>query len=81
MSTAALTNEPTATVTSPKVTRETRFEDLPELLTPKEAAALLKMSAWTVYQSIDKKLIPSVKVGEKRLYVPRTYFLGLLTKV
>lgn len=72
------TPDAVAVVDIPEITRSTRFEDLPELLTAREAAVLLKVSPWTVYQSIERNQIPCVKVGRKKLYVPRSYFLDLL---
>jgi excisionase family DNA binding protein len=55
------------------VSRESRFEDLPELLTAREAAALLGCSPWTIYQHVQRKTIPHRKIG-KLIYVPRSFF-------
>jgi predicted DNA-binding transcriptional regulator AlpA len=65
----------------PEITRNTRFVDLPELVDPPDAATLLGLSLATVYESMrssrpDK--IPCVKVGRKRQFVPKSYFLDLL---
>ena len=59
--------------TTAGVTRESRFEDLPELLTAREAAALLGCSPWTIYQHVQRKTIPHRKIG-KLIYVPRSFF-------
>ena len=46
------------TQASTPISPTTKFADLPEWLSPKEVADYLRRSPWTVYQGIDKGLIP-----------------------
>jgi excisionase family DNA binding protein len=57
-----------------EVTRRTPFADLPEWLSVQEAAALLGLSAWTVYQNLHKGEIPYRRVGPKTIQIPKGYF-------
>jgi excisionase family DNA binding protein len=41
----------------------TRLEDLPDLLTPDECAAFLRISRNTMYSMLQKGTIPSLKYG------------------
>jgi hypothetical protein len=57
-----------------RITRTTRYEDLPEFLTVKEVAVLLGRCEWTVYEGIKRGHIPSQLVGPKLKYVHRDFF-------
>lgn len=47
----------------PVVTRSTPIDELPELLTPHEAAAWLGISLWSVYDLVRRGEIQHAKLG------------------
>ena len=53
------------------VDRYTPISDLPELLRVEEAAAVLDVSKWLVYELIRRGDLPSVKLG-RIVRIPRT---------
>jgi excisionase family DNA binding protein len=55
--------------TTSAVTRFTKYDDLPELLTPDEARAFLGVGRWTIYEAIRTGRIRSVRFG-RRIRVP-----------
>ena len=55
-----------------KITRDTRFEELPELLTAREAAVWLKCSSQHIYNLVSAKQIPFRRIGTL-IYVPKSF--------
>jgi excisionase family DNA binding protein len=51
-----------------------RYDDLPELLTPKEAIAFLGISKSTLYGKLESGDIPSIKFG-RRYRIPKETLL------
>lgn len=69
---------------SPKVRRQklvpnTRYDDLPEWLTLREAADVLGLSYWTVHQMVHRQFLPFRRFGPKLIYVPKNFFLNTST--
>ena len=56
---------------TPQVTRCSKFEDLPELLSPEEARAFLGLGRTTIYEAIRTGTIASVRFG-RLIRVPRS---------
>ncbi len=54
-----------------------RLEDLPEVLTPAEAARILRLGRNSIYTALARGDIPSLRVGRK-LLVPRAALERLL---
>ena len=52
-----------------------RFEDLPDLCTPAEARAFLRVSRNGIYHLIATKAVPSVKFGNL-IRIPKSALLG-----
>lgn len=52
-------------------TRVVRYDDLPEVLTPKEAQAFLRLGRNAIYAALQDGQIRSVRVGQKFL-IPKT---------
>jgi excisionase family DNA binding protein len=57
-----------------KITRHTKYEDLPEWLTQKETAAHLGVTYWAVNQAIHRGEIPYRRLGLKLIYIPKRFF-------
>ena len=57
-----------------QITRTTKVEDLPILLTVKEAATFLGLSCSTVYAMIESERLPCKKFGGKLIRIPRETF-------
>lgn len=55
-----------------------RFEDLPLSLKVEDVAAVLGISRRVAYSLTRQKGFPAVRVGEKRLIIPRDRFLQWL---
>lgn len=53
------------------------FDDLPAVLTPREAATLLRIGRNGIYEAIQRGQIPSLKIGRKIL-IPKTPLIALL---
>jgi excisionase family DNA binding protein len=53
-----------------KITRETKYEMLPDYLTPEEARAYLSIGRTTVYDLVRRGELPAVRFG-KILRIPR----------
>jgi excisionase family DNA binding protein len=53
------------------ITRFTAIRDLPELLRVEEAAAVLDVSTYLVYEMVKRGELPSVRLG-RLVRVPRT---------
>ena len=51
--------------------------DLPDVLTPLEAATVLRLGRNTTYENIRTGAIPSIKIGRK-LLIPKSGILRLL---
>ena len=58
------------------------FEQLPDVLTPKDLIEFLPLGRNGVYNALDRRIIPSVRIGQKYLItkVALGEFLGLPTK-
>lgn len=56
------------------VTRATAYDDLPQYLTAREAAAYTGCSLWQIYQNIHQGHIPYRRIGPKRILIPRDYY-------
>lgn len=50
---------------------ENQMKELPELLTVKEMAEILKIRLNAAYQIIYKRSFPILKIGPKKIRVPR----------
>lgn len=50
---------------------EKQMKELPELLTVKEMAEILKIKLNAAYQIIYKRSFPILKIGPKKIMVPR----------
>jgi len=61
-------------LTIKEITRSTSFNDLPAWLSAREAAVLLDVSLWFVYQNIHQGNIPYRRVGPKIIQIPKEYF-------
>jgi excisionase family DNA binding protein len=61
------------------LTRMTKIEDLPSLLTVKEAAAFLGLGLATVYIMVDNGHIPSKRFG-RCIRIPKEAFMSTLEK-
>jgi excisionase family DNA binding protein len=53
-----------------KVTRDTKYEMLPDYLTPAEARAYLNLARSTLYDLVRRGVLPAVRFG-KVLRIPR----------
>jgi excisionase family DNA binding protein len=62
-----------------RVTRETRFEDLPDLLTVEEARTYLGLGRSTLYELLRCKDLPCVRFG-RLIRIPRTAIERYLLK-
>jgi excisionase family DNA binding protein len=56
------------------MTRQTRYEDLPEFLTPEEFRAYLGLGRNTTYELIQRGEIPSRRFG-RQIRIPKTALL------
>ena len=57
------------------VTPTTPFDELPQFLTVRDAAAYTQQSTWTIYQAVAEGRIPGTKrFGRKRVLIPREDF-------
>lgn len=54
-----------------KVTRATRYEDLPQLLTPAEVCIVMGLGRSTIYKMFESGEIPSVRIG-RQIRVPKS---------
>lgn len=57
-----------------EITPKTSFDDLPEWLTVRQAAAYVGLSYWTVHQSVHRGEIPHRRFGPKIIFIPKAYF-------
>jgi len=57
-----------------EVTPTTPYEDLPQFLTIKQAAAFTQQSYWTINQAVRSGAIPSRRFGQKQDFIPREFF-------
>jgi excisionase family DNA binding protein len=53
-----------------RITRDTKWEMLPDFLTPEEARAYLNLGRTTVYDLVRRGELPAVRFG-KMLRIPR----------
>ena len=58
------------------VNRNTSFEDLPELLRPREVRAFLGVSPDTIYRAIQNGELPHRRIGNN-IFVPKSALLEL----
>ncbi len=58
----------------PEVTRSTPYDEIPQWVTVHEAAALLGVTTWFVYQNVHQGNIPYRRVGPKIIQIPKEYF-------
>ncbi len=61
-------------VMSVEVTRSTPYNELPQLLSVREAAAISGRTTWWVYQNIHQGNIPYRRMGPKIILIPKEYF-------
>jgi excisionase family DNA binding protein len=61
-------------VKAPQITRSTPYDDLPQWLSAQEAAAVLGVTTWAIYQNIHQGHIPYRRVGPKIIQIPKDYF-------
>jgi excisionase family DNA binding protein len=54
-----------------EITRQTRFDELPELLTPEEARAVLGISRNGVYELLRRNELPHTRYG-RLIRIPRS---------
>jgi len=54
-----------------------RLEDMPDVLTIVEAAAVLRIGRGTAYQMATRKLLPTVALG-RRIVVPKRALIAML---
>lgn len=52
------------------VTATTPFEELPQWLSPDEAATWLRLSTWTVYEQVKLGTLASKRIG-RRVRIPK----------
>mgnify|MGYP001491175633 CR=1 FL=1 len=57
------------------LTRTTKIEDLPTLLTIKEAATFLGVGIATMYAMVANDYIPSQKFGKRIIRIPKEAFM------
>lgn len=56
-----------------KITPMTRYDELPELLTPKESCAFTGLSRNALYSAIRTRKLPTIRIG-RTFYIPRACF-------
>jgi excisionase family DNA binding protein len=54
---------PDHVATADHTTEDADAADLPPFLTPKEAAARLRVSRWAIYDAVSAGTLPAVRVG------------------
>jgi excisionase family DNA binding protein len=54
---------PELVATVDQTTQDADAADLPPFLTPKEAAARLRVSRWAIYDAVNAGTLPAVRVG------------------
>lgn len=54
------------------INRSTPYDELPQWLSPKEAASALGLSTWAVYKQVHTGEIPFRRVGPKLIQIPKT---------
>jgi excisionase family DNA binding protein len=56
---------------SPAITPNTPYDDLPELMKPREVAAYRRSTEWSVYDQVRRGILPVVRFG-RMIRIPKT---------
>jgi len=54
-----------------------RFEELPDILTVDETAEFLRLGRSSVYDAIQARVIPALRIG-RRILIPKSALLAML---
>jgi excisionase family DNA binding protein len=57
-----------------EITRNTSYDEMPQYVNVREAAAFLGTSTWFIYKGIHEGQIPHRRMGPKILLIPKEYF-------
>ena len=57
-----------------KVSTNTKYDDLPDWLTIRQASSYLGVSTYTLYEGVKRGTVPHRRVGLRLIHVPKHHF-------